>query len=120
MMLNWMSAQAPFQDILTGNWLQNHFSHHEHCINTISSSNIKLTKESYKSKENNEPITFSNTKRENFFFINKKIQSFTNWDLFTKALIVKHQVVVKCHKSRIQCLTRLITKNTSVAHILLT
>jgi hypothetical protein len=96
MMLNWMSAQAPFQDISTANWLENHCSHHEHCINTISSSNIQLTKESYKSNENNEPITFSNNKKGKLFY-KKKIQSFTNWDLFTKALVEKHQVVVKCH-----------------------
>jgi hypothetical protein len=46
---------------------------HERCINTIVSSNIKPTKKSYKSKMNNEPITFSNTNKANFCFMIKKI-----------------------------------------------
>jgi hypothetical protein len=82
-----MSAQAPFQDISTGKLLQNHCSHHERCINTISSSNIKQTKKSYKLKEN-KPITFSNLKKGQLLFYFKKSQAFI-WGLksFYKALV---------------------------------
>jgi hypothetical protein len=66
-MLNWISAQAPFQGISTGKWLQNHCSHHERCINTIGSSNIKLTKKSYKSK-------FKGKQWTNYIFKYKKGQ----------------------------------------------
>jgi predicted RNA-binding protein (virulence factor B family) len=70
-MLNWMSAQAPFQDISTGKWLQNHCSHHERC-NTIGSSNIKPTKKSYKSKDEQWTNYILNTEEGKFLFHDKK------------------------------------------------